>query len=183
MKRSQSTQSPRASAGRITLLDVLAARREHQQRLAVVGHRLVQQQLAQRFAERRAAGLAGRDHAHARAPRRAAASQRDVRALAGAVDAFERDEAAGARVMAAWGRRRDGEAETAAIAFRAVSAAPSWYFATARLCSARFAENSLRAVAARDEIEVRRRAADSRTASSAAWPGSAIGVGGRPSRV
>ena len=42
-------------------LEVLAPRREHQQRLGVARHRLVQQQEAQRFAERRAAGLARRD--------------------------------------------------------------------------------------------------------------------------
>ena len=75
-------------------LEVLAPRREHQQRLAVAGHRLVQQQRAQLFAERRAAGLArGDDDAAARADARGKPG--GMRALAGAVDAFERDEAAG----------------------------------------------------------------------------------------
>ena len=77
-------------------IEMLAPRREHQQRLAVVRHRLAQHQRAQRFAERRAARLARRDD---RVPRglEALGEPRHVRALAGAVDAFERDEAAGAR--------------------------------------------------------------------------------------
>jgi len=48
------------------VFDVLAPRREHQQRLAVVGHRLRQQQVAQALAERRAARLARGDDAPAR---------------------------------------------------------------------------------------------------------------------
>ena len=56
------------------LLEVLAPRREHEQRLGVVRHRLAQQQLAQLLAERRAAGLARRDDAMPRGRDRARAS-------------------------------------------------------------------------------------------------------------
>ena len=93
MKRSHSTQSPRASAGPITCsrCSRRAANISSVSVSCVIG--CVEQQLAQPLAERRAARLARRDDALA-APRAALAKPRDVRALAGAVDAFERDEAA-----------------------------------------------------------------------------------------
>jgi hypothetical protein len=98
------------------LHDVLAARREHQQRLGFVRHRLREQQLAQRFAERRAAGLARADDAMAAFGERVGEPSR-MRALAGAVDAFEGDEAPANGmigheiVRVAW-RRREEEKRT-----------------------------------------------------------------------
>jgi len=78
--------------------DVLAARREHQKRLGLVGHRAVQQPFADRLARRRAAGLARGDDPLA-ARRQRLGEEARVRALAGAVDAFERDEAAAGRMI------------------------------------------------------------------------------------
>ena len=142
MKRSHSTQSPRASAGSITCDDVLAARGEHQQRLGVVRHRLTQQRA--RAAPRRAAcrrARASRRRAWPRADS-ASASQARMRALAGAVDAFERDEAAaGRRGSRGWSLGCRGQLR--GLAGREHGQRPPfWYFDTARLCSARFAENS-----------------------------------------
>ena len=67
VKRSHTTQSPRASAGRITCSGTPRAG-EHEQRLGVVRHRHVQEHLAQLLAERRAAGLARRGHLASPAP-------------------------------------------------------------------------------------------------------------------
>ena len=76
------------------LREVLAARGEHQQRLAVVRHWLVEEQFAQRLAQRRAPGLARRHRAVSRG-HDAVDHPGDVRALAGAVDAFDGDELRG----------------------------------------------------------------------------------------
>ena len=100
------------------LVQVVASRREDEQRFGQRVHRLVQHQLAQALGERRAARLARAQH------RRAGGAQApghgvDVRRLAGTVDALERDEA-----------RRHGYL-------------PRWYLSTARLCAARLSLNSL----------------------------------------
>ena len=75
------------------LFHVLAARREHEQRFGVVRHRLREQELPQCFAERRPARLARRDH---RSPARGDGilEPRGMRALAGTIDAFQRNETA-----------------------------------------------------------------------------------------
>ena len=84
-------------------LDVVAPRREHEQRLGDAVHRLVQEQLAQRLRERRAARLAGADDALA-ARAQPLGERRDVGRLAGAVDAFEGDEAARHGALLRWNR-------------------------------------------------------------------------------
>ena len=71
--------------------DVLAPRREDQQCLGFMRHRLGEQQLPQRLAERRAAGLPGLHDAMSALPQ-SVGEPRGVRALARAVDALERDE-------------------------------------------------------------------------------------------
>ena len=74
------------------------ARGEHQQRLGLVGHRLGEEDLAQRLARRRPARLARADDA-VPARRERVDEKRHVRALARAVDAFEGDEAPARRVF------------------------------------------------------------------------------------
>src|SRR5690606_21299581 len=76
--------------------EVLAAGGEHQHRLGLEVHRLVQQQLAQALAERRAAGLAGVHHVDAAGLEQGDRGG-DLGALAGAVDALEGDETAAGR--------------------------------------------------------------------------------------
>ena len=70
---------------------MLAARREHEQRLGLPRHRFGQQDAAERFAERRAARLA-RFHDAVTAGRERSGQPRGVRALPGAIDALERNE-------------------------------------------------------------------------------------------
>jgi hypothetical protein len=82
---------------------VIAPRREHEQRLGDAVHRRMQQQLAQRLGERRAARLARADDALA-ARAQALGERRDVGRLAGAVDAFEGDEAARHGELLRWKR-------------------------------------------------------------------------------
>ena len=126
---------------------VLAARGEHQHGLGLEVHRLVQQQLAQALAERRAAGLAslvdvdagGLQQRHHRG---------DLAALAGAVDAFEGDEAAA-------GGRGGARSHGGGGVFDHVGVGQAWwhpahpppplrmYLLTARLWAARSRENSL----------------------------------------
>jgi hypothetical protein len=71
--------------------DVVAPRGEHEQRFAHAVHRAVQHELAQLLCEIGAAGLAGAHDAAAGGAQRLG-GRRDVRRLAGAVDAFEGDE-------------------------------------------------------------------------------------------
>lgn len=140
--------------------DVLPAAGEHQQRLGLQVHALVQQHFAQALAQRRAARLAGHHHLPAlrRQPRfELLGEPRQVRALARAVDAFECDELAGH----GW---------------------PRWYLLTARLWSVRLVENWL----VPSPRATKYSASDGAgfiAASSEAMPGNAIGVGGRPMRV
>ena len=70
---------------------MLLPRGKHQQRLGLVRHRLREQQLAQRFAERRPAGLA-RTHDAMAARGKRVGKPRSVRALTGAVDPFKGNE-------------------------------------------------------------------------------------------
>jgi hypothetical protein len=72
---------------------MVATCREHEQRLGQCIHRLVQHQIAQHLRQRRAAGLA-RHHDTQAAVAQPRRQRLDVRRLAGAVDAFEGDEAA-----------------------------------------------------------------------------------------
>ncbi|CAM2154715.1 hypothetical protein PT2222_310028 [Paraburkholderia tropica] len=77
--------------------EMLATRREHQQRLGFEVHLLVQQEIAQRFAERRAARFARHDHRAAAGSElvlELLAEPGQMRGLARAVDALERDESA-----------------------------------------------------------------------------------------
>jgi len=74
---------------------MLAAPREHQQGLGVEPHGLVQQQFAQFLGQRRAAGLAGLHHVQSGFAQ-PGHEPFQVRALARAVHALERDEAAAA---------------------------------------------------------------------------------------
>jgi hypothetical protein len=95
--------------GQDVVHEVITPRREHQQRFGQRLHRLVQHEAAQRLGQRRAAGLAREQHAVAvvAQPR---GHRIEVRALAGAVDAFDGDEAA-----------------------RSLHDPPRWYLFTARL--------------------------------------------------
>src|SRR5258706_15251051 len=108
-------------AGRERGLDhvghMLGARREHEERLGLGVHRAVPHQLADLLAGMRTAGLA-RERGGVAARAHQLAQELEVRRLAGAVDALERDE------------------------LSAVHHLPSWYFATARLCSSSERVNS-----------------------------------------
>lgn len=82
--------------GRLDLLhEVVTPRREDEQGLRQRIHGLVQHQLAQPLGQRRAARLARQHHVVA-TPAQPGHGAVEVRALAGAVDAFEGDEAAAA---------------------------------------------------------------------------------------
>jgi len=128
--------------------EVLAAGGEHQHGFRFEVHRFVQQQLAQALAEHRAAGFAGLlDDKPARAQQRHGGG--DLAALAGAVDAFEGDEAptrnggAGKRRQRVCGHRLRGRGR-GARRHRAHGFAPlRMNRFTARLCSSRLRENSL----------------------------------------
>src|SRR5690606_38335672 len=119
-------------------------------------HRPVQQQFAQRLGELGAARFAGGDDV-VTLPAQPIDRSRDVRALAGAVDTLEGDEATFHRP-------------------------PRWYFHTARLWLARSDENSL-VPSPRETKYNAPMSAGCRVASIDALPGNAIGVGGRPARV
>jgi hypothetical protein len=71
--------------------DMVAPRREHQQRLGQRIHRLAEDHRAQRFGDRRAAGLA-RAHDLPAAGLEQRFERIDVARFSGAVDAFERQE-------------------------------------------------------------------------------------------
>ena len=98
-------------------LQVVAARREHEQRLGQRVHRRVQRQPAQLLGQRRAARFAREDDGAAGVAERLR-ERVDVAGLAGAVDAFEAEEQAAAH-------------------------RPLWYLFTARLCSSSVSLNWL----------------------------------------
>ena len=72
-------------------LDVIGARREHEERLEDRRHRLGEERLAQPLGEIGAAGLARHDHVRALRAHRIG-DELDMARLAGAVDAFQREE-------------------------------------------------------------------------------------------
>ena len=95
MKRSQTTQSPRSSAGRIEILEMDAPRGEHQQRLRHGRHALLpplEHDLPHALGERRAAGLAGQTSRGIAAALQPVAHRSRDGGFAGALDALERDE-------------------------------------------------------------------------------------------
>ena len=142
------------------LLQMVAPGGEDQQRLGQRVHRVLQHQGAEFFGQRRAARLPGDgDRPALRAERVGDAV--DMRALARTVDALERNEDAV--------RHRKG------YFLR-------WYWSTARLCSSSDGLKWL--VPSPRETKYSACVASGCTAaSSAARPGMAMGVGGRPVRV
>ena len=123
------------------LVDVLAPRGEHQQRLGVMRHGHAQQQFAQLLAEGRATRFArGRYAMAARAD--CLCEPRRVRALAGAVDTFERDESALLVHSGTFALRYSLRGRQAPTLARPIHHRPPfWNFVTARLCSTSVAEN------------------------------------------
>src|ERR1700674_1960632 len=121
--------------------DMLGARGEHEQRFGLRAHRGVQDDLPDALAHFGAAGLA-RDERLVAAGAHLLADEIEVRRLARPVDALQRDEPA-------WGQTpiharalfvsHDGSRHRA---LTPVFHFPSWYFATARLCSSSERENS-----------------------------------------
>jgi hypothetical protein len=83
------------------VLQVHAAAGEHEERLRQRLHRMVQHERAQLLARRRAARLA-REHRLVAARAHPLAQEGEVRGLAGAVDALERDELAARRHFFSW---------------------------------------------------------------------------------
>jgi hypothetical protein len=135
----------------------LRARGEHQQQLGLGAQRAarVEQHRADRLARRRAAGFA-RAHHFAPGGGERIADRGEHGRLARALAALEADQQPAHRL--------------------------SWYLRTARLCSSRVAEKWCAPPPLATKYSALPRSGCA-TASSAARPGIAIGVGGRPARV
>ena len=129
---------------------------EHQQRLRQRIHRVVQDQRADLFRQRRAAGLARHRH-RPTVLAQGIGQWLDMGGFAGAVDAFKADE----DTLNHW---------------------PRWNLFTARLCSSRVALNWL-LPSPRATKYMALLSAGCSAASNDDLPGIEIGVGGRPGRV
>ena len=142
---------------------MVPARGKHQQRLGQGVHGFVQYQAAQGFGQRGATGFAGQRH-HPALGAECVGQSLDVGGFARAIDAFKADE----------------QARGGCIVQR--HHLPRWYWLTARLCSSSDGLKWLLPSPLATKYSARV-CAGCTAASSAALPGMAMGVGGRPARV
>ena len=172
VKRSQTTQSPRASAGRIRL-SRWTLRAANMSSVSACGVIVlvaaIQHDLAHSLGKRRAAGLARHDHGHASCAQTVAHHARDGR-FARPFDAFERDEQAfahGSPGVLARGAALAGCASAQGTASRPRCVPPASSRSSARRCRRPSRRNTARRSPRAAPPPTRNRARAARWASEA----------------